>query len=147
MKFWSGTDGPKSFTRLNLSVPNQLFGTRTFFIRAVPKIFGRVNGALVTHATRCKFIDLEAFMNYVVSELCYVKNLKENHRRCNLNQSGKKGILSEINFRLSYVRNPKQSWILNSTTKIPDFGYWIPDLLSVELGSRMPRAKITWIPV
>ena len=25
VKFWSGTDGPKSFTRLNLSVPNQFF--------------------------------------------------------------------------------------------------------------------------
>ena len=25
VKFWSGKDGPKSFTRLNLSVPNQFF--------------------------------------------------------------------------------------------------------------------------
>ena len=25
VKFWSGTDGAKSFTRLNLSVPNQFF--------------------------------------------------------------------------------------------------------------------------
>ena len=45
VKFWSGTDGAKSFTRLNLSVPNKFFCTRTFFIRAVPKIFCRVNGA------------------------------------------------------------------------------------------------------
>ena len=49
VKFWSGTDGAKSFTQLNLSVLNQFFffffGTLTFFIRAVPKIFCRVKGA------------------------------------------------------------------------------------------------------
>ena len=31
VKFWSGTDGPKSFTRLNLSVPNQFFWYAYFF--------------------------------------------------------------------------------------------------------------------
>ena len=31
VKFWSGTDGPKSFTRLNLSVPNQFFWHANFF--------------------------------------------------------------------------------------------------------------------
>lgn len=45
VKFWSGTDGPKSFTRIYPCRTN-FFGTRTFFIRAVPKIFGPVNGAL-----------------------------------------------------------------------------------------------------
>ena len=29
--FWSGTDGPKSFTRLNLSVPNHFFWYAYFF--------------------------------------------------------------------------------------------------------------------
>ena len=31
VKFWSGTDGAKSFTRLNLSVPNQFFWYAYFF--------------------------------------------------------------------------------------------------------------------
>ena len=31
VKFWSGTDGPKSFTRPNLSVPNQFFWYAYFF--------------------------------------------------------------------------------------------------------------------
>ena len=31
VKFWSGTDGAKSFTRLNLSVPNQFFWYAHFF--------------------------------------------------------------------------------------------------------------------
>ena len=31
VKFWSGTDGAKSFTRLNLSVPNQFFWYTYFF--------------------------------------------------------------------------------------------------------------------
>ena len=30
VKFWSGTDGAKSFTRLNLSVPNRFFGYAYF---------------------------------------------------------------------------------------------------------------------
>ena len=35
--------------------------------------------------------------------------------------------------------NPKQSWILDSTE-------WIPDPLSVQLGFRIPLAKIYRIP-
>ena len=31
VKFWSGTDGPKSFTWLNVSVPNQFFWYTYFF--------------------------------------------------------------------------------------------------------------------
>ena len=47
VKFWSGTDGAKSFTRLNLSVPNQFFWYAYFFHPIRAKNFGRVNGALV----------------------------------------------------------------------------------------------------
>ena len=47
VKFWSGTDGAESFTRLNLSVPNQFFGYAYFFHPSRAKNFGRVNGALV----------------------------------------------------------------------------------------------------
>ena len=46
VKFWSGTDGAKSFTRLNLSVPNQFFWYAYFFHPSRAKDFGRVNGAL-----------------------------------------------------------------------------------------------------
>ena len=34
--------------------------------------------------------------------------------------------------------NPRQSWILDSTTWISDSRYWIPDSLWVELGFRIP---------
>ena len=43
VKFWSGTDGAKSFTRLNLSVPNQFFWYAYFFHPIRAKNFGRVN--------------------------------------------------------------------------------------------------------
>ena len=47
VKFWSGTDGAKSLTRLNLSVPNQFVWYAYFFRPSRAKIFCRVNGALV----------------------------------------------------------------------------------------------------
>ena len=37
------------------------FGTRTFFIRAVPKIFGRVNGALDFVVKLCARYNLDNF--------------------------------------------------------------------------------------
>ena len=39
VKFWSGTDGAKSFTRLNLSVPNQFFWYAYFFHPSSAKNF------------------------------------------------------------------------------------------------------------
>ena len=39
VKFWSGTDGAKSFTRLNLSVPNQFFWYAYFFHPSPAKNF------------------------------------------------------------------------------------------------------------
>ena len=46
VKFWSGTDGPKSFTRLNLSVPNQFFWYAYFFHPSRAKNFQPCNWGL-----------------------------------------------------------------------------------------------------
>ena len=37
-------------------------------------------------------------------------------------------------FSSPHVRNPRQSWILDSTPRIPGSRNWIPDFLSVKLG-------------
>ena len=58
VKFWSGTDGPKSFTRLNLSVPNQFFWYAYFFHPSRAKRFrpckwGLKKNIAITHWLHC----------------------------------------------------------------------------------------------
>ena len=49
VKFWSGTDGTKSFTRQYLSVPNQLFWYASFFYPSRTKNFLQCKWALTRH--------------------------------------------------------------------------------------------------
>ena len=54
VKFWSGTDGPKSFTRLNLSVPNQFFWYSYFFHPSRAKNFRPCKWGFGHRAVECK---------------------------------------------------------------------------------------------
>ena len=66
VKFWSGTDGAKLFTRLNLSMPNQFFWYAYFFHPAVPKIFGRVNGANGTGCSSVHGAKVKSFTQFTL---------------------------------------------------------------------------------
>ena len=46
----------------------------------------------------------------------------------------------------THVRGPRQSWILDSRPRIPDFRYWIQDSLSVEFGFLIVSLTGFWIP-
>ena len=52
VKFWSGMDGPKSFTRLNLSVPDQLFWYAYFFHPSRAKNFRSCKWGLSVYCFR-----------------------------------------------------------------------------------------------
>ena len=65
VKFWSGTDGPKSFTWLNLSVPNQFFWYAYFFHPSRAKNFRPCKWGLKA-ALACKIFDtmISAILTY-----------------------------------------------------------------------------------
>ena len=70
VKFWSGTDGPKSFTWLNLSVPNQFFWYAYFFHPSRAKNFRPCKWGLKA-ALACKIFDtmISAILTYNIEIL------------------------------------------------------------------------------
>ena len=74
VKFWSGTDGPKSFTRLNLSMPNQFFWYAHFFHLSRAKNFRPckwgLNSKLYDSGPPVVYQDLSMWHDWLVKKAC-----------------------------------------------------------------------------
>ena len=78
------------------------------------------------------------FLSYIIMHLIYCR-LYLNGHLYETNSSIKRDTLSwsQLPF-LAPCKDRVGFWILDSTSRIPDSKYWIPDSLSVELGFRIP---------
>ena len=64
---------------------------------------------------------------------------------CTRFESNKHGIFAITRINRPMQDNPRQSWIVDSTRWIPNFRYWFPEFLPVELGFGI-RDSLSWNP-